>query len=126
MPRALEPNLTFDVVLESDQDKPTAEQPAFVYRTLNGREWRKMAALSDRMDAGGFSSSGEPLDVIFDVCSIGLVGWRNMNGPSGEIAFNPKDLDLLIDPIEAQELMREVMKGNQVSPSDKKKSESAA
>ena len=123
MPRALEPGMEFEIVLDSDAEKPAGARPTFVYRSINGREWRSIAAITDRMEAGGFSSGGDALDVIYQACSTGLVSWRNMYGPDGEIEFNASDLDLVIDPMEAKELMFKVMSEMQVTSEDKKKLE---
>ncbi len=127
MPRALEPGRVFDIVLESDKDKPKETQPAFQYRTLNGREWRKIASVQDRLETDeSFNRASEVLDVIYDACSTGLVGWKNMVGPDGPISFDPANLDLVVDPVEARDLLLKVMAASQVDVEDKKKSESQA
>lgn len=124
MPRAIDPQSVFDVVLDSDQHKPAEEQPAFIYRALNGREWRRMAAVADKSEQG-FKDSTEMVDMIFDHLKIGLVGWKNMVGFDGTvIEFNPDGLLDLLDPIEAMELMTKVIQGCKVSQTDKKKSDS--
>ena len=119
MPRGLDPTQTYTVFLESDAEK--SPRPEFVYRHLNCREWRKAAQLYD-MDAG--AKADKNLDAVFEMLRMGLVGWRNMTDPAtgDEIAFNPADLDLLIDMNEAMELTEKVLGNGQVSPDDTKKS----
>lgn len=108
MPIALEPGGRYPVVLESDRKKPKKTQPTFYFRAMNGREWRKAAALMDGFD------SKEALDAVDDLYAgvkVGLVGWSCMVGPQSKsaIKYNPDDLDLLINPVEGVELIKEML-----------------
>ena len=120
MPLVLEPNATYDVVLSSDAGKPKDKQPTFIFRYLSGREWKKLAKLSDEFDQ---KTSGEKaLDLVFRAIKMVLFGWRNMNGPDGkEIEYNPDELEAIVTPGEAVELMQAAV-SQQPSIEDKKKS----
>ena len=122
MPLVLEPNRTFPVVLEIDENKPDPK-PTFYFRYLNGREWREVAELSDRMFAA--TSGAEAIDKVYESLAKGLTGWENMVDPTtGElIPFDVKDLDRIVTLTEAHELM-EKFRNQGIGADDKKKSES--
>lgn len=126
MPRALEPGVKYPIVLDSDSDKPEDKQPKLFYRSLNGREWRRVAAVSDGIEQS--PDSGTMLDSLYEVVCLGLIGWKNMADPATgkEIPFKPEDIDLVLDPHEASEVMQKILDAGKVSPSDKKKLESPA
>lgn len=104
MPLALEPTETFRVVLESDKKKPEAERPYFEFRHLSGREWRKLAKLTD---SGSEPKDGlDEMDDAIKMISSGLVGWGNMKtATSTTIRFNKKRLDEILTPAETFELL---------------------
>lgn len=124
MPRALEPGATFDVVLACDKDKEP--RPTFVFRALNGRDWKAVASLNDRLEKADNGTAR--IDLIFDAIRVGLTDWQNMVDPrTGEaIPYNAADLDLLVDSVEAWELLGTMLHNGRVSADDKKKSESPA
>ena len=124
MPKALDPEQTFDVVLDCDADKPAAERPTFMYRHLNGRQWRKLAALSDAFSSAGGGAAA--LDSIYEGVAIGLVGWRNMTDPATgkPIPFDAENIDLVLNPHEADELTAKVMAVGTPSPGEEESSES--
>jgi len=111
------------VVLQSDEHK-TEKVPAFIYRPLNGREFIRMAEVNDRMVEGEMKIA-ERLGLVYETAAIGLVDWENMIDPTtGEaFAFSPKDLDLIVNPFEVQNLLERVMEAMQPSNDDKKKFE---
>lgn len=123
MPRALEPGATFDVVLESDKDKPKDTRPTFVYGALSGRQYRAMCELWDKIDAE--KNWAAQCDLLFDAARVNLKGWRNMVDPvSGNaIAFDAAELDRLIDVAECHELIGHLRSGGRLSLDDQKKSE---
>lgn len=112
------------VVLQSDEHK-TEKVPAFIYRPLNGREFIRMAEVNDRMVEGDMKVA-ERLGLVYETAAIGLVGWENMTDATtgNEFAFNPSDLDLIVNPFEVQNLLEKVMEAMQPSNEDKKKLES--
>ena len=122
MPLALEPNATYDVVLSIDADKPEDRRPTFVFRYLSSRKWKELARLTDKFEK---DDSGEAaIDAVFDVIRMVLAGWRNMIGPDGkEIPYNPAELDDMVTPAEAMELMM-AAEGQVPNVEDKKKLES--
>lgn len=112
------------VVLKSDEHK-TEKVPAFIYRPLNGREFIRMAEVNDRMVEGDMKVA-ERLGLVYETAAIGLVGWENMTDATtgNEFAFNPSNLDLIVNPFEVQNLLEKVMEAMQPSNDDKKKLES--
>jgi len=114
MPIALEPNLKFPVVLDSDADKPVESRPTFYSRSLTMREQQK---LSEEMDE---SLQNKTTDEIFQAtCKLlkkYLVGWSNM----GSFAFEDCDLQSLLSHNEARELLRKIL-ANQFLQHDEKK-----
>jgi hypothetical protein len=111
MPLALDPSKTFDVVLASDLDKDP--QPTFRFRYANGREWIAIAETADALQQQ--RSGADALRKIYDILRMPLVGWENMGG----VAFKPEDLDLILNPGEAQELLEKIMAN--IRPSDAEK-----
>lgn len=123
MPLALDPQQTFDVWVKSDADKPEAERPTFTFRYLNGREWRRVAEIWDGMDERASGPDG--IDGIFEALRIGLAGWRNIRRPDGSAwAFDAKDLDLILNPMEAMELVGAMLEGNGLDGDRRGKSDS--
>ena len=106
MPKALDKNSTFKVVLESDKDKE--KKPAFVYRYLVGAEQLEFAKLS-----GKISEAQNPDAIIagvFETAAKGLVGWENMvdSATGEEVKFDPVGLRSILSMAEAQELVEKV------------------
>lgn len=118
-PLALEPNATYPVVLSTDADKPKNKQPTFIFRYLSGRQWKELAKLSDEFDK---KTTGEDtLSLVFKAIKMALIGWRNMIGPDGkEIKYKPDELDAIVTPNEAIELMQAAV-AQQPTMQDKKK-----
>ena len=111
MPLALDPSKTFDVVLDSDKDKDP--KPTFRFRYANGREWIAIADLADTLQQQ--KSGGDALRNIYDILRMPLVAWEHMNG----MEYKPEDIDLILNPGEAQELLEKVMAN--IKPSDAEK-----
>jgi len=104
MPLALEPNETFEIILESDKDKPRESQPRFIYRHLTCRQWRQIARLQDELEQQ--KNADAVMDKIYGAAITGLIGWVNMTDPqSGPILFDIKKLEDIIGLTEAQELI---------------------
>lgn len=112
MPRALEPGGSFDVWLESDKDKPLDERPTFQFRHMHARDWRKTVETADaHLDGGDLKQ----LDDTFEAIRISLIGWRNMG-----IDYDAGELDAVLDPQEALEVLRSVLRGGRLSADEKK------
>ena len=125
MPVYTDPTIKIRLVLETDKDKE--QPPTFIYRALNGREWRQVAQMFDRLQAGEIGGMTEQLDAIYETVSVGLLDWENMNDPTtGEpIPFNKSDVDLVLNPIEAStDLMGQILGAVAPKHEDKKKYES--
>lgn len=124
MPITTDPEARIELVLDSDKDKQP--QPAFIYRVLNGREWRKVAKVFDALQSGEVEGMSAQLDAIYETVATGLMDWKNMNDPeTGEpIPFNKEDIDLVLNPIEAStDLMGKILGAVMPTHDDKKKSE---
>lgn len=127
MPLALDPQATFEVVLEYDAGKPPEARPCFVCRALSARVWRSLASAADEVDrlreekAGG----GQALDVVFDKLQSAVVGWHRMVDVEGfEVPFAPESLDLVLTISEAWELLFKILGQSRASGTDLKNSES--
>jgi hypothetical protein len=117
MPRALEPGQSYRVVLQSDQDKPKESQPAFLFRAATAREWRQVVVARSSLEAATLEAQ---LDATLAALKITLVGWQHMDRP-----YCAEDLDAVVGPYEAAELLSSVVNQGQVAPEDKKKSDSS-
>lgn len=119
MPISLDPDSTFEVVLKSDKKKSKEKQPTFIFRILTGRDWLKVTQLSDKAETGEDS-----IRLVYDAIKVGLVSWKNMTQPDGsEISFEPKELDAILTPAEANEMLEHLL-NQRLSVEDKKKSDS--
>ena len=121
MPLALEPNATYRVILESDQDK--AKPPYFEFRYLSGREWKELSRKAEQLEAA--TTGAEAIDNTYDILKIGLVGWGNMVDPGSgrEIPFKPNEIDALLTINETHELL-EKFRNQAIDAEDKKKLDS--
>ncbi len=119
MPLALEPNETFEIILESDKDKPRETQPRFIYQYLTCRQWRQIARVQDEIEQQ--KDADAIMDKIFSAATTNLIGWVNMVHPqSGPIPFDANKLEDLVGLAEAQELIVKLI-SQRPSPEDKKK-----
>jgi len=78
------------IVLKSDQDLPTAEQPTFVYRRLTGTESLDLAELVD-----GINDKEDPRESLakaYKAVTIGLVGIENLTDLSGRKLKSGEDV----------------------------------
>lgn len=107
MPRCLDPGARFELVLESDKDKPEAERPTFVFRVLSMGEWLEQEGDDNK----------KFIDVAQDILKAAVVGWRNMVRDGQDVPFDKDMLVFLVDALEAVELLNKL----QLSYSDKKK-----
>jgi hypothetical protein len=84
-------------VLESDQDKPAAEQPAFFFRTLSAREFRQLMRAREEP---GVSH----LDGAIMFLQAAMVDWENVRRGKKLLPFDAKEIDAILDPGEVAEL----------------------
>jgi hypothetical protein len=109
----LEPGATFEVVLDSDMDKPEAERPTFVFRSLSVREWKGVKAKSKEESDTPF------LDAALAGVKAGLTDWRNMVRDGRPVPFSHDELEAIVDEQEIVELLNKL----RFSERDKKKLE---
>lgn len=124
MPIALEPGGRYPVVLEIDKNKPEATRPTFYFKALAGRKWREAARISDSLELQ--RDSFQVVDQLYEAVKWGLVDWEHMIDPeTGQaIPFNPDDLDLIIQPAEAAELIPKMLTAGLPTGDERKNSES--
>lgn len=122
----MDPDAIFRVSLNSDVRIAADRRPAFLFRPVTGRMWKKAESL--RKERHEASDPTELVDKICEMLRVGLVGWENMTDPdTGKpLPYDPAELDRLLLLREAMELVDEMLTGGQVSPDDKKKSDSSA
>jgi hypothetical protein len=127
MPRCLSPNDTDRYVLQSDRQLPLAEQPYFLFRTLNGVQYRDVTRLMAQTRDLGESNPAEAIDGLFAALDVGLAGWGNMvdrtQTPHSKIPFGSTAPNQILDPSEAGELVQAMLRGAELSADDKKKSD---
>jgi len=122
MPLATDPEQVFEIVLESDKDKPVDIQPRFMYRYLSMREFRQVGNINDSIVAE--DTADDAVDKTLKALSVGLIGWENLKDRAGKIIpFDPGKISRIEDAIgaiEAQELIAKILRQHP-SISDKKK-----
>lgn len=116
MPRAIDPNATFDLWVESDADKAADVRPTFKAKYLSGSEWEQVAAVAD---APAESTVAAALRPLYETLALCIVGWRNMDR-----AFSAADLRAVLDPFEARELLGKVLEAGALGSADRKKYDS--
>ena len=121
MPLALEPGITFEVVLESDKKKPDPK-PTFVFKYLSGREFRQVGKVQEKFQKA--KETDAVVDALFEAVAVGLVDWFGMiePGTGAEIPFKTDDLERILTIPEANELLEKKI-SQLPSDEDKKKLE---
>ena len=125
MPRAVDPNDRFYVVLASDAATALERQPRFVYHYLTAREHRRLGQLNEKLLEA--VTIDQVVDETFEAVKMGLVDWEHMTDRNGQpVPFNLDELEDLVGLIEAQELVNLMSQQNPrlVSRDDKKKHDS--
>jgi len=114
MPKALEPGVLFEIVLDSDMAKPKAERPVFLAPSLSMRDQGK---LEQEMETSlKHDTTSGLFDATCDLLSRYVRGWRNMGGH----VFGECDLRDLLSHNEARELLRKILANQHVEPEEKK------
>lgn len=137
MPRCLDPNSAFDLVLSGDEGKPVDDRPFFRFRPFTVGQWKRaLVELSkiERLDESDPDAMGEALAAACGLLRGSIVGWGNMydesNVPEGAdapaIDFDPAKLEDVLALDEAMELVQRLTKGQTITLEDKKKSASHA
>jgi hypothetical protein len=124
MPLALEPNETFEIILESDKDKPRETQPRFIYRHLTCRQWRIIAGFRDRLEELKKDTSAtldKAMGELIKTATTNLVRWVNMIDLQGNpVPFDIEKFEDIVGLAEANELIFK-LEDYRLLPVDKKK-----
>lgn len=120
MPRALDPQARFPIVLDSDKGK--TPEPTFWFKYLTGREHMQVDETTRQID--GMATDVELYGPVYSALRIGLVGWDNLVGPDGPIPYTPANLECILDYREACELVGKMRQACILGAEDAKKSES--
>lgn len=111
MPRALLPNATFKVSLPCDIDVEEDKRPYFMLKYLSGKDWVEVGAIDEAIEKGEVKNTKDIFDKLLNAVKIGIAGWGNMLDPVTDTAipFNDKNLPLVLNPVDAQELLMLIM-----------------
>jgi hypothetical protein len=121
MPKAMDPNSTYRVVLACDKGKTPA--PTFLYPYLTGRQQMAMMELYESVD--GTNVQSQNMHKAFELAGMFLRGWENVTGQDGApLAFGPDKLPEICSVVEAMELAHQVLFGQALDVMDKKKLDS--
>ncbi len=109
MPLALDPKRKNKIVLNSDEDKPEASRPAFIFNFLNGRQCRILAEFDEKIVDS--KDNVEACDLTFETLRKFLIGWENMIGRDGkEIPFDLEVLEDIVGVMEATEVIQRLLR----------------
>lgn len=120
MPIALEPGLTFPVVLDCDETKEV--KPTTMVRALSGRGHRDLAAAYDAAIAA--KSVVEMQDYLVGGLTPVIAGWSNMVDPvTGQpIDYSPDKLLDVFNTNELFELSLKTLKAGRLTSKEKNES----
>ncbi len=123
MPLALDPNQTFEIVLDCDQGRtPT---PAFVFRFLSCRDFVALDACR-RSGVEAVIGDDQPRQATARELARHLVDWRGMGDAkypaAGTIDEKAAALLGLVNHLELYELAHDLCLGSQLGPDSLKKS----
>ena len=115
MPKFLEPDQRFPIVLESDKDK--ANPPTFFAKSQSMRgQMRLNAKFDELIDRNKHQSTEELFAEIVATLATVIIGWENMGG----VAFSVDAFYDVLDSTEAFELLRKVQYNQHVATEEKK------
>lgn len=119
---ALDPNETFEVVLDSDAGK--ASPPTFVFRYRSARDWRAAFRLAEQNEN---ESATDRFDRLCACVREALVGWRDVidnrvgiGAQAVHIEYDPAQLDALLTVGELWELYQKSLRQARMSDDEKK------
>lgn len=107
MPKACDPNATFDIVLPCDRSKPKETQPTFVARYLS---WGEIKRQIDKAEPGP--------DGVLDLIAQNLAGWKNIslarepNADPVPLPFSRENLEAVLTAREAEVLWISIVNGD--------------
>lgn len=119
MPLFLEPGQQYEIVLDSDKDKPADIRPTFFAKSQSMRGQERIAEVLDAWTENPDLSIKELFDRTIDVLSGVIVGWKNMSNHT----FSTDALRDVLNYTEARELLRKTMYNQHVTDEEKKSTE---
>jgi hypothetical protein len=136
MPAALSTKRRFPVSLQTDiEDFPEInERPKFTFRPVTGNEWIE---LSEMNQTAREKKGAEAVRLMYEIIRAPLVGWENLrssdpdllrdfnveppaDGGEADLPFDPAQLDKLLTPGEAVELMMAMLNQQKPQETDRK------
>lgn len=116
MPLGLDPDQTAPVSLKSDQPKPEASRPAFLFKYLTERELTQVQQL--REQARDEQDNEKCLALLKQGIGVGLRGWKNMIGLDGKpISYDAGKLGEILTIQEQWELINDYPTALQIAAS---------
>jgi hypothetical protein len=113
---------TREIYLDSDASIDASDRPTFIARVMSVGEFLDFADLLDQLAKATTNKSR--LNAAVDCVNHCVVGWRNMITAQGEnIPFCPESLKKWLTIEEVTELVGKISAEQQLSETDKKKSE---
>lgn len=111
MPRLLDPQSSFNVVLKSDEGKDP--EPYFTFQALSVRTFNEVVEKYESIDE--LQTDMAQVNAIVDCLKVGMTGWGNMGRE-----FDPDQLDDILTIAEAVELLEQMLSGQQVKGDEAK------
>lgn len=115
MPIFLEPNKTFEIVLDSDASKPLESRPTFFAQSQSMRSQQELAKQIDSITENNPTLPELFSKTVDEVMKV-VTGWKNM----GDWEFSKESIEQVLTYGEARELLRKVMANQHVRPEEKK------
>jgi hypothetical protein len=119
-----EPGRTFEIGIDGKGLEPAADEPAFTFRYLSGREARACRDLDEKIPAIGMTN--KQADDLYAKLREYMAGWRNVKIASKDIAYDSADLDIILTDGEAKRLFSRMLAANELHPDTLKNFASAS
>jgi hypothetical protein len=132
-----DPRRPHDLWLDCFADYPTEQRPAFVYRRTTADEWEQLCDVAFPSETPEDTADKETLrewtkaqrERIYESLLVGLLGVKNQVNPvDGQPISSVTDtatMRLIVNPLEAQDLLAKRIRGGQLTAAEKKGSASS-
>lgn len=112
MPKLLDPDCTFDVILAGDAGKD--DPPTFIFKALSARQFTQVVETYEAIDDEDGDVSR--VETIVSLLKVGMVGWSAMAGRE----YDPSTLADILTIGEAIELLERMLSGHQLDVDEAK------